>query len=139
MKVQAILGGNSIAVDLLGPNSSTPIERAVGYYAVKPSIAVGKIATLQIRTDMLAKFEQCVVNFHIIVTLDSLPDVRFGIIAKSDMADAMIQALQDAWGRDRPVRITYDKHDFLSCHPPNPIMGVEAHRYVSKLGLSPFP
>lgn len=128
MKVQAILGGNSVAVDLFGPNSTAPIERSVGFYGVRPSVAVGKIATLNVRTELLAKFDQCVVNYTVIVTLDSLPEIRFGIMAKSDMADAMIQALQEAWGRDRPVRITYDRHDFLSCHPPNPIMGVEALR-----------
>ena len=129
MKVQSILGGNSVAVDLLGPNSSTPIERSVGFFGVKPGVAVGKITSLHIRTDFFAGyFDQCPVHSHVIVTLDSQGDVKFGITGKSDMAEAMTQVLQDAWGRDRPVRLSYNHSDFLSCHPANQIIGVEAFR-----------
>jgi len=129
MKVQSALGGNSVAVDLLSPNSPTPIERSVGFFSVKPSIAVGKITSLQVRTDFLAGFfDQCPVHSHVIVTLDSQGDVKFGIAGKSDMAEAMTQVLQDAWGRDRPIRVSYAHNDFLSCHPANPIIGVEAFR-----------
>jgi len=129
MKVQSILGGNSVAVDLVGPNPSTPIERSVGFFAVKPSVAVGKITSLHVRTDFFAGFfDQCTLHSHVIVTLDTQGDVKFGITGKTDMAEAMTQVLQEAWGRDRPVRISYNHTDFLSCHPANSIIGVEGLR-----------